>query len=266
MLNLVLNENMKIYRRIRTWILIGLLLVIEGLAFWLYHKISPATDYNHTLWGGVLFAAGMQIVALIITVIIAADIVAGEFSGGTIKLLLIRPASRTKILVSKYLSIVLLFLFLMVILFVTSFIWSGLMYGFDSTGSLYHYVGKGGIEHNISVASQAIRTYGYNSVLSIMILSLCLMISSVFRSSAMAISLSIVLSVVGAIIGGIISQYTWAKYYLFLNVDLSVYQTDRIPVPNSGMTLQFSIMVLIVYFIIFNGLSWFVFKKRDVAS
>jgi ABC-2 type transport system permease protein len=265
LLNLIMNENMKIYRRIRTWILVAILLVIEALAFWIYHK-SMGQPYDHTLWGGVLMGSNLTIATLFLAVIIAADSVAGEFSGGTIKLLLIRPASRTKILLSKYISVFGFLLFLMVVLFVTSFIWSGLMYGFGSSAELYRYIGKGNVNHEISVASQAFRSYGYNSILMIMILSLCFMVSSVFRSSAIAITLSIVSIFVGGIVGGIISQYSWAKYYLFLNVDLSVYLTDRIPVEGSGMTLQFSIIILLVYFLIFNALSWYVFKKRDVAS
>jgi ABC-2 type transport system permease protein len=96
-----------------------------------------------------------------------------------------------------------------------------------------------------------------------MILTLAFMVSTVFRSSAIAITLSIVSIFVGDVIGEIIKNYSWAKYYLFLNTDLSKYFTQSAP---ADTTLQFSIMILIVYFIIFNGLSWYVFKKRDVAS
>ncbi|QGQ98517.1 ABC transporter permease [Paenibacillus psychroresistens] len=256
---------MKIYRRIRTWILVGLVLIVEGLAFWIYNE-SGGQPYDHTLWGGVLFMSNLTIAALFATIIIAADSVAGEFSGGTIKLLLIRPATRTKILLSKYLSVFGFLLFLFVILFVTSFIVSGLMYGFGSTTELYSYMGKGNVTHHISLASQTFRSYGFSCILIVIIISLCFMVSSVFRSSAIAITISIVLFFAGAIIGGIISQFKWAKYYLFSNVDLQIYLTDQIPIPGSGMTLTFSIIVLLVYFIIFNGLSWFVFKKRDVAS
>ncbi len=62
----------------------------------------PPTD--NTLWGGTLSAAGLIIMVTLFTVIIAGDMVAGEFTWGTIKLLLIRPASRAKILLSKYLT------------------------------------------------------------------------------------------------------------------------------------------------------------------
>jgi ABC-2 type transport system permease protein len=62
----------------------------------------------------------------------------------------------------------------------------------------------------------------------------------------------------------LISRYSWSKYYLFTNTDLSQYLTDS-PIVK-GMTLQFSIIVLIVYFIVFNLLSWSIFQKRDVAA
>lgn len=42
---------------------------------------------------------------IIFTIILAADSIAGELSGGTFKLLLIRPASLSKILLSKYISV-----------------------------------------------------------------------------------------------------------------------------------------------------------------
>jgi ABC-2 type transport system permease protein len=266
LLNLILNENMKIYRRIRTWILVAIMLIIEGLAFWIFHNVT-GNSYDHTLWGGILFGSKLLLAPLFVAIIITADSVAGEFSGGTIKLLLIRPASRTKILLSKFISIFLFLLFLYLVLFVTSVIVSGLLYGFSSPNELYSYVGKGNVIHQISLVSETFRSYGFGSVLLIMILSLCFMISTVFRSAAIAITLSIVSVFVGVlVVANIIRQFSWSKYYLFLNTDLSIYLTDQVPVPGSNMTLLFSITILLIYFLIFNGLSWYVFKKRDVAA
>ena len=137
---------MKIYRRLRTWILAILLIVIVVLAGVLSHsdyqkmidwKVRAAETIEHnktelenpdipekfkkqmkedialqqymldhnypptdnTLWGGMLTASGLIIMVTLFTVIIAGDMVAGEFTWGTIKLLLIRPASRAKILI-----------------------------------------------------------------------------------------------------------------------------------------------------------------------
>jgi ABC-2 type transport system permease protein len=98
----------------------------------------------------------------------------------------------------------------------------------------------------------------------IMIVTMAFMISTVFRSSSIAIATSIGIMFLGTAIGGFLTQYSWAKYYLFENTDLTQYLNDS---PNiEGMTLQFSILVLIGYFLIFYVLSWVVFKKRDVSA
>jgi ABC-2 type transport system permease protein len=92
------------------------------------------------------------------------------------------------------------------------------------------------------------------------------MISTVFRSSSIAIGLSIGLSFIGTAIANFLSQhnYSWAKYYLFENTDLTQYLNGTPMI--AGMTLQFSIGVLVIYFLIFNLLSWIVFNKRDVTA
>jgi ABC-2 type transport system permease protein len=32
------------------------------------------------------------------------------------------------------------------------------------------------------------------------------------------------------------------------------------------MTMSFSIMMLVIYFVVFNALSWIIFRKRDIAA
>ncbi|MBE3554796.1 MAG: ABC transporter permease, partial [Thermicanus sp.] len=68
----------------------------------------------------------------------------------------------------------------------------------------------------------------------------------------------------GSTIVAALSRYGWVKYILFANTDLRQY-FDGTPLVE-GMTLSFSITVLLAYFLIFNLLSWILFMKRDVAS
>ena len=70
------------------------------------HNVAPL-DYK-SMATVVLDSKYLMIMVSIFTIIVAGGIVAGEFSTGTIKLLLIRPINRTKILVSKYLATLLL--------------------------------------------------------------------------------------------------------------------------------------------------------------
>lgn len=88
------------------------------------------------------------------------------------------------------------------------------------------------------------------------------MISSAFRSSALAIGLFALFA--GAILPELLQPYAWSKYLLFANIDLSQYLTGR-PY-QEGMTLSFSIAVLAAYFAAFNLVSWLVFTRRDVAA
>lgn len=62
----------------------------------------------------------------------------------------------------------------------------------------------------------------------------------------------------------LLSQYDWAKFILFANTDLRQYTTGTPLV--EGMTMTFSIVMLLIYFALFAFLSLYIFKKRDVAA
>ncbi len=59
-------------------------------------------------------------------------------------------------------------------------------------------------------------------------------------------------------------KFTWAKYILFANTNLMQYFEGAPMV--EGMTITFSIIMILVYFVIFQFLAFYVFKKRDVAA
>ncbi|MNY55445.1 ABC-2 family transporter protein [compost metagenome] len=97
-----------------------------------------------------------------------------------------------------------------------------------------------------------------------MYVTMAFMISSAFRSSTMAIGFSIVGMFAGNILLEALHRFDWSRYLLFANTDLTQYLSGR-PYQN-GMTLAFSIVVLAVYFLVFNLISWLMFTRRDVAA
>ncbi len=54
-----------------------------------------------------------------------------------------------------------------------------------------------------------------------MIVTMAFMISTVFRSSSLAIGLSIFIMFAGQIITLLLMRYSWGKYFLFANTDLT---------------------------------------------
>ncbi|MEH7180157.1 ABC transporter permease [Neobacillus vireti] len=314
MFNLVRNENMKIYRRVRTWVLIGLMAALvlyinfiewhssgkkaegegwrtelqqenqqwsemlkmpelseenrtfyqEQIAINNYHLEENIRSTDGTMWNGVNGSANLVILITLFTIIIAGDSVAAEFSTGTIKLLLIRPANRVKILLSKYISFLLFGILLLLILFVLSIVMNGILYGFGYMDLPLVQMTADGQIVETNMVINLWKTYLLNSVSTVMYVTMAFMISSAFRSSTMAIGFSIGAFFAGNIILELLQRYDWSKYLLFANTDLTQYLSGH-PF-QEGMTMSFSIGVLVVYFIVFNLLSWLLFTRRDVAA
>lgn len=225
------------------------------------HNLPPSTTYN--VWDFMTDAVGYISFVALFTIIIAAGIIANEFSWGTIKLLLIRPISRVKILLSKYITVLLFALFMISTLFVSSFLFGSIFFGFEGTQPYLSYVNGEIIERNIIV--QLLIEYGLESVGLLMFTTLAFMISAAFRNSSLAIGLAIFFLLSGNIITGIIgAYYDWAKYLIFANINLSQYINGSSLI--DGMTMTFSVIMLTIYFIIFMVIAFIAFVKRDVSA
>jgi ABC-2 type transport system permease protein len=314
MFNLVRNENMKLSKRLSTWIMIGILILVVIIAggitkhnankagtknwktemtmtnqslkmaiaqhqgmpqnevnrmkleietneYHLAHNLPPVEDA--TLWGFIESMSNLIIIISLFAIVLGGGMIATEFSEGTIKLLLIRPSKRWKILLSKYISVLFYILLMLGILFAASFIIGGTLFSFAGVNLPYVNNASGHITE-ISMISHILVVYGYACVNLIMMVTLAFMISSVFRSSSLAIGVGVFLMFVGNLLVSLLSQFNWSKYILFANIDLKQYSAGTPPV--AGMTLNFSIIVLIVYFIEFNLISFVGFSKRSVAA
>lgn len=229
--------------------------------YYLEHDIKPAP---YDTWQFTYENSGLLSVVSLLTIIIAAGIVAHEFRWGTIKLLLIRPISRSIILLSKYIAVLLFALFTLLFVVIVSLLVGAILFGFN--GFDPHVVtSQGNGFAYVSQIGEIVSAYGYKLINLVMMATFAFMISSVFRNSAMAIGTAIFLMFTGTTIVGIFADYDWAKYILFANTDLTIYANGGTPVIE-GMTLGFSITMLIVYYVIFMVLSWTFFTKRDVAG
>ncbi|MCM3767251.1 ABC transporter permease [Neobacillus niacini] len=226
------------------------------------HNIPPDTKY--TGWSFIKESMALISFAGLFTIIVAAGIVASEFSWGTVKLLLIRPIKRSKILLSKYFTVILFGLLMLTILFGGAAIFGFALFGTGDVSQVHLAYSNGSvIEQNMLL--YLIKTYFLSSIDVIMITTMAFMISAVFRNSSLAVGLSIFLLLMGGQITTLIaSRYEWAKYILFANTNLTQY-FDGVPLVE-GMTVGFSIIMLLIYFFVFQLLAFGVFTKRDVAA
>lgn len=265
MIALIQNENIKLMRRPRTWIFVGLI-ALALVAMWMviYTTDQKSGAHDMTAWHFADAASNLMTIITIFVAVIAGDMVAGEFSSGAIKLLLVRPASRAKILWAKYTSVLLFGFLFIVFLLVASLILGGLAFGFD--GANAPAVHSDGIGKSVTVPMglDMIRSYAFAAVPMMMTVTVSFMISVLFRSSSLAIAISILLLFVGSSISMLLQRYDWDKYVLFTNENLSQYITGEPLIP--GMTMLFSVVVLCGYFILFHIVAWVAFSKRDITS
>lgn len=309
---LLLNENMKIYYRKRTWILASiLLLLVVGLGFIEHHsqpevsqtqwkakahhqiqvdqmemkKSSPVlrSNLNHQIiqlqydlkhnvfpyeknsWTFMKDATVLVMVITLFAVIVSSDIVSSEFTWGSIKMLMVRPHHRWRILLSKYLASILFTILLFLELIVLSWVMGGFLFGFGS----FHYTNiiVSDSSHVIKqIASvHSLEDYGLRFLHTMMIISIAFMISTLFRSSGLAIGISIFLLFAVNLAGPFLSVYEWTKYLPFLNFDLSQYLNGNHGLIK-GMTLSFSLLMDFLYWLVFMIVTWLIFQKRDIAN
>ncbi|MDA7028193.1 ABC transporter permease [Bacillus sp. CLL-7-23] len=233
----------------------------ESIALNEYH-IKHDISNGYSMWKYIDDNGGLiQLIGLFV-ITIAGGIVASEFNWGTIKLLVIRPISRFKILLSKYLTLLLFSISLLLFLFIASGI-IGLVFFGTGDGSEAHLTYVNGSVKEQNILFYLIQYYLLNSIVILMLATMAFMISAVFRNSLLAVGISMFLLFSGNMITPLLMHFDWGKYFLFANTDLMMYINGT---PPEGMTFGFSVTILVIYFVIFHLLAFSVFSKRDIAS
>lgn len=218
-----------------------------------------------TVWTFINDSISLIPFAGLFVLIVAAGIVANEFSWGTIKILLVKPYKRWKILLAKYFTVNLFLLLMLAILFVCASIIGAILFGTGDSSSNVHLAYVNGQVKEQSLFLYLVKSYALNSLSVFLLAAMAFMISAVFKNSALAIGLSVFLLFTGETATNLLaSKFEWAKYSLFANTNLMQY-IDGVPLVD-GMTLSFSIWMMILYFTIFQILAFLFFLKRDVTA
>ena len=221
-------------------------------------------DFTFNIW--IMLSMGVQLVSTIglIVIIIAGGIVASEFSAGTIKFLLINPVTRGKILVSKYAVVISISFILLLLMYIIFGFMGGILSGFKDIGASNLSVRNGKVVEVSGFLFMA-KTYLLASINMIVMATLAFTISSLMRSSAVAIGVSMFAMMGGSLIDTILSQalkVDWGRYLIFSNIDIvNISQGNSL---YEGQTLGFAIAVIVVHMVIFLLTAWDGFVRREV--
>ena len=216
-----------------------------------------------TFWTVFLTSTSLVTVVALLAIVIAGGIVSSEFSQGTVKFLLINPVKRWKILMSKYFTVITVGYIMLCILFVVMIPITGLMLGFDGFSTPYIYV-SGGEVKEMPTLLYAAEQYLMKSVEMVVMSTLAFAISSLVRSTALAIGVSVFTMCIGSTVTQLLGQLgqDWARFLVFANTDLaSISKGGSIFAQHS---LTFAVGVLIAHMVVFLLTAWDGFTKRSV--
>lgn len=233
---------------------------IKKLEFYLKHDINP---YEKSSWSFVSFAIGITAFITLFAVIISSGIMANEYSGGTIKLLLTRPRSRIQILLSKYLAVIIVTVMMIIEVCLLSYVVGGITYGFGSFDSKLITFNQKGEAFSQFYIIFLFKKILFEFITMLVIITISFMISTIINNSAFAITTGIVTMFSIGTLTSLFSKYQWGKYLLFPNMDLKQYLSNSsgsLP----GMTLPFSITINFIYILLFLVLTWVIFRRKEI--
>ena len=227
-------------------------------------SITDLIDNFDTNYWAIFFQSS-SLVSLIglLMIIIAGSSVSNEFSQGTIKFLLINPVKRWKILMSKYFMVITMGYLMLALLFLVMIPAAGIFTGFEGFSASYLYVSDGKVQ-DMSPFLQAAKLYLLNSVNVVVMATMAFALSSLFKSSALAIGAGVFSMMAGSTIVEILAmlKQDWARYLIFANTNLGdIYQGNSL-FPQHSLT--FAIIVIAVHMVVFLLTAWDGFTKREV--
>lgn len=209
-----------------------------------------------------------EIFIILIIVMVAGVMISEEFNKGTIKLLLVRPYSRNKMLLSKLItSILMIFIATLFVIGVQSIV-GGFVFGFDSmTLPIIEY----SFETNQIITMNMVAYLGIMFLcklpIYILITTLAFALSTLTTNSPLAIAVPL-LGYMGSNMINMLGQelkLKWITLFVTPNWDLSQYLFGGLPI-FENMNLWFSILVCAIYFIIMLIPTFLVFRKRNIKN
>ena len=238
--------------------------------------IIPYAKITNGYWICFVILNLLLIHVPILVALVSGDIIAGEASAGTLRLLLTKPISRTKIMVVKFLACSIYTLMLLIWMAFLALFVSILLFGTNDLVVAKEYELLQ-IEKS-DVLWRYFAAFGFAAVALIVVAALAFFLSSISDNSigpiVATVSIIIVLSILSEmripIYDNTVKPYLFTThmlgwkgfFYVSSNADG---QTLRGTVSNLPAILR-SLGILIAYIVIFTGAGIIIFNRKDILS
>ena len=209
-----------------------------------------------------------EMIMVVAIIMISGSIVSEEFSKGTIKLLLIRPHSRIKILTSKLISCFISILIVFAAIVILQLIVGGIFFGFSSLSLpivIYNFSNKSIETYNVFIYLLILLLAHLPKYILLVTLAFC--ISTIFKNTALATTIGILGYISSEVINLVVINKNIEQFKIFvtLNWNIEQYLFGNLP-EFSYVTLPFSIFICIIYFVIMLIPTYIIFNKTNIRN
>lgn len=224
-------------------------------------NLFELTEFN--FWS--VFAVCKMLIKIVgvMCIVIAGSIVASEFSQGTYKFLLMSPAKRWKILVAKFVTVLLFGIVMLAALYLLSLLCCMIFFG-TAELTLPMLSIQNGVVVTSSPLVSIMGDYLLSTVEILAMTMLALAISTLVKGNALAISVSLLAFFSGSLIETILRNFgvDFGRYLLFANLDLpTLYAGTEI---YAGQTFGFAVAVILCHLVVFGWTAWDAFTRREM--
>ena len=276
---LVKIELMKIFRKWRTYIgfiAIGILVPLLHLAMYLegQNSIDFVTrglrdsfilvgNLLNGYWISYLILNALTIHIPFLIALVAGDLLAGEATAGTYRLLVTRPITRMEIVISKFLAGV---IYTASLIFWLAFMSLAIGFIVFGGGELIVAGSKAIIIFDESeVLWRFALAYGFAILSMSVVSSLALLFSSLVENAIGPIVSTLALIIIFIILSAFdVEILREIKPYLFTNYMLDWREIFNSPIDWNELTK--SILVLVGHIILFFAATAYIFRKKDILS
>lgn len=242
---------------------------IEQLQYHIDNNINPL-DNSSARFTTMFMEQAIFLFLPLLILILAADMVSGESSSGTIKLLLTRIVPRWKILLSKYICLIMMEVMVLFFALIISICVSGIFFGFGgwlaptATG---FKVSAGQLDTsgviNVPHCLYALMVYALAFYVSLIVGSISFMISIMVKTTAASIGIMMSTLVAGSFLTYFLSDWKLTRYMYMVHLRLTDYLSGHFQ-PIEGMSMAFSVTVLGIWAICALIISFIYFTRQDI--
>lgn len=216
----------------------------------------------------------VSILVVLFIAIVGTFNLSSEYSNKTINPLLLLPYKIYKILISKYLATLIYGLISFALIIILGILSGLIVYGFDATGGVIVLYGSSG-PYTLSMFSYSMIVVALQLVNIIFYTILSFLIAVLLKSVSVATIVTVLtLKIISPLNAFAASYYDFLKYLPFVNLDFRKFLEFGSTMPSiefnfesvvySGITPLISVILLLIYIVIFISITFYCFCKKDI--